>query len=111
MGKLAHCLPVVASLRLPGSTKQILEALESLQVAVNGVARSVVDCKRDDHTRVRSLLNSAGFLSVNQIVMKSIAITAWSAFMSSDGKASTRNPVGRLLFDSNCFDMATRPTR
>jgi hypothetical protein len=38
MGKLAHCLPAVASPRLPGSTKQIPEALENLQVAVNNVA-------------------------------------------------------------------------
>jgi hypothetical protein len=111
MGKLAHCLPVFALPRLPGWTKQILEALESLQVAVNNVARSVVGCKRDDHTTVRSLLDSAGYLSVNQLVVKSTAMAAWSAFMSSDGKDGTRNSVVCILFDSDCVDTAARPTR
>jgi hypothetical protein len=38
-------------------------------------------------------------------------MAAWSAFISSDGKAGTRNPVGRLLFYSDLVDTATRPTR
>jgi hypothetical protein len=83
MGKVAHCLPVIAAPRLPGSTKQILEMLESLQVAVNNVARPVVGCKRDDHVTVRALLDSAGYLTINQLVVKSTAMAAWSAFKSS----------------------------
>jgi hypothetical protein len=35
MGSLAHCLPVVARPRLPGSTGTIPEALASVKVAVN----------------------------------------------------------------------------
>jgi hypothetical protein len=41
LGKVAHCLPVVARPRLPGSTAVIPEALAQVQVAVNNVARSV----------------------------------------------------------------------
>jgi hypothetical protein len=38
MGKLAHCLPVVAQPRLPGSTGAIPEALAPVQVAMNDLA-------------------------------------------------------------------------
>jgi hypothetical protein len=47
MGKLAHCLPVVAPPRLPGSKGTIPETLELVQVAINDVARSVVDHRRE----------------------------------------------------------------
>jgi hypothetical protein len=110
MGKVAHCLPVIAAPRLPDSTKSIPEMLKSLQVAVNDVARSVICCKRDNHVTIKTLLDSARYLSVNQLVGKSTAMAAWSAFVSSDGKDITRNPVGRLLFDSNRVDKAARPT-
>jgi hypothetical protein len=33
-------------------------------------------------------------------VVKSEAMAAWSAYVSNDGEAGTRNPVGRLMFDS-----------
>jgi hypothetical protein len=79
MGKLAHCLPIVAQPRLPGLAKPILEALESLQVAVNNVARSVVGCRREDHIRVKDLLDSTKYLSLNQLMVKSTAMAAWSA--------------------------------
>jgi hypothetical protein len=38
-------------------------------------------------------------------------MAAWSAFMSSNGKAGTRNLVSHLLFDSHRVDMAAWPTR
>jgi hypothetical protein len=53
MGKLAHCLPVLAQLRLPGSTGTIPEALALVQVAVN---RSVVGHRREDHITIVDLL-------------------------------------------------------
>jgi hypothetical protein len=46
MGKVAHCLPVVARLRLPRSTAAIPESLAQVLVAVNNMARSVVGCRR-----------------------------------------------------------------
>jgi tRNA A37 threonylcarbamoyladenosine synthetase subunit TsaC/SUA5/YrdC len=56
MGKVAHCLPVVARQRLPGSTAVILEALAQVQVAVNDETRSVVGCRREDHVTIVDLL-------------------------------------------------------
>jgi hypothetical protein len=111
MGQVAHSLPVIAAPRLLGSNKLIPEMLESLQVALNDVTRSVNRCKREDHVAVKTLLDSARYLSVNQLVVKSTSMVAWSAFVSSDGKDGTRNPGGRLLFDSNHIDTAARPTR
>jgi hypothetical protein len=65
MGKLAHCFPVVARLRLPESTGPIPETLASVQVAINDVARSVVGHRREDHIPIVDLLEAAKFLSLN----------------------------------------------
>jgi hypothetical protein len=48
-------------------------------------------------------------LSLNQLVVKSTAMAAWSAYVSNNGEAGTRNPVGRLMFNSH--HVASRPTR
>jgi hypothetical protein len=67
------CLPVVARPRLPGSTGPIPEALASVQVSINDVARSVVGHKREDHVPIVDLLEAAKFLSLNQQVVRSTA--------------------------------------
>jgi hypothetical protein len=59
MGKVAHCLPVVARPRLPGSTTVIPETLEQVQVAVNDVARSVVAAGGRTHDTIVDLLEAA----------------------------------------------------
>jgi hypothetical protein len=99
MGKLAHCLSVVAHPRLPGLAKPISEALDSIQVAINDVARSVVGYRREDHIPIKDLL-----------VVRSMTLAAWSAYVSNDGEAGNRNPVIRLMFDSNIV-ASSRPTR
>jgi hypothetical protein len=109
MGKLAHCLPTVAQPRLPGSAKPVPEALESIQIAINNVTRSVVGCRREDRITVKDLLDSAKYLSLIQLVVKSLAMAAWSWYESNDGEAGTRNPVGRLMVNSNL--VASWPTR
>jgi hypothetical protein len=76
MGKLAHCCPVVARPRLPGSTGLIPEALASVQVAINDVARSVVGHRREDHIPILDLLEAAKFLSLNQQVVRATAMAA-----------------------------------
>jgi hypothetical protein len=69
MGKLAHCLPVVARPRLPRLTGPIPEALASVQVAINDVARSVVGHRREDHIPIKDLLEAAKFMLLNQLVV------------------------------------------
>jgi hypothetical protein len=110
MGKLAHCLPVLAQPRLPGLVKAIPEALESIHVAINDVARSVVGHRREDHILIKDLLESAKYRSLNQLVVRYTAMAAWSAYVSDEGEAGTRNPVGRLMYDSNLVALL-RPTR
>jgi hypothetical protein len=105
MEKLAHYLPVVAQLRLPGSAKPILEALESIEVAINDVARSVIVYRREDHIPIKDLLESAKYMSLNQLLVRSTSMAAWSAYVSEDGEAGTTNLVGRLMFD---FDLVVK---
>jgi hypothetical protein len=98
MGKLAHCLPVVAQPRLPESAKRIPEALAAIQNAINNMARSVGGYKREDHIPIEDLLESANkFMSLNQLVVRATAMAAWNAHVSDDGVAGTRNPVGNLM--------------
>jgi hypothetical protein len=98
MGKVAHCLPVVARPRLPGSTAAIPESLAQVQVAVNNAARSVVGCRREDHITIVDLLEASKYLLLNQQAVKATAMSAWTAFHSCDGNNGTRNPVGDAMF-------------
>jgi hypothetical protein len=100
MGKLAHCLPVVAQPRLPGSAKPIPEVLSAIQVAINNVAKSVGGYKREDHIPNEDLLDSVKFMLLNQLVVRATSMAAWNAHVSDDGVAGTRNLVGNLMFDS-----------
>jgi hypothetical protein len=111
MGKLAHCLPVVARPRLPGSTGTIPEGLPPVQVAVNDVARSVVGHRREDHITIVDLLEAAKYLSLNQQMVRATAMSAWSAYSSSDGIGGTRNPVGSWMFGNVDLPPTARPTR
>jgi hypothetical protein len=111
MGKVAHCLPVVARPRLPGLTAAIPELLAQVQVAVNNVARSVVGCRREDHVTIGDLLEAAKYLSLNQQVVRATAMSAWSAFTSSDGSNGTRNPVSTKMFGSVNLPAPAKPSR
>jgi hypothetical protein len=109
MGKMAHCLPVVVRPRLPGSKAATPEALSQVQVAVNDVARSVVGCRREDHVAIVDLLDAAKYLSLNQQAVKATAMSAWSAYHSSNGTNGIRNPVGEAMFRGlNCPRRACR---
>jgi hypothetical protein len=110
MGKLAHCLPVVARPRLPGFTGPIPEVLASVQVAINNLARSVVGHRREDHIPIEDLLEAAKFMSLIQLVFQATAMAAWNAHVSNDGVDGSRNPVGDLMF-GNTNAPTVRPTR
>jgi hypothetical protein len=73
------------------------------------VAWSVVGSRREDHITVKDLLELAKYLSLNQLMVKSMAMAALSAYVSNDGEDGTGNLVGHLMFDSNL--VASRPTR
>jgi hypothetical protein len=111
MGKLAHCLPVVARPRLPGSAGTIPETLASMQVAVNNVARSVVDHRREDHIPIVELLEAAKFLSLNQQVVWAAAMAVWNVCLSNNDTNGTGSPVGSCMFGNITQLATTRLTR
>jgi 23S rRNA U2552 (ribose-2'-O)-methylase RlmE/FtsJ len=111
MGKPAHCLPVVARPRLPGSTGTIPEALASVQVAVNDMARSVVGHRREDHISIADLLEAAKYLSLNQQVVRATAMSAWSVYASNNGNGGMRNPVRSWMFGNVNQPATARPMR
>jgi hypothetical protein len=74
------------------------------------VARSIGGYKSEDHIPIEDLLESAKFMSLNQIVVRATAMAAWNAHESNNGVAGPRNPVGNLMFDSGNA-LAVRPTR
>jgi hypothetical protein len=81
--------------------KPISEALSAIQVVINDVAKSVGGYKREDHIPIEDLLDSAKFMSLNQIEVQAMAMDAWNAHVSKHGVAGTRNPVDNLMFDSS----------
>jgi hypothetical protein len=81
-------------------------------VAINDVAKSVTGGRRDDHISVKTLLESAKYLSANQLAVKATRMAAWNAFMGSNGIYGSRNLVVRAMFDNDNIAAATggRPT-
>jgi uncharacterized membrane protein (UPF0136 family) len=110
MGKLAHCLLDMAQPRLSGSAKPIPEALASIQVAINNVARSISGYRREDHIPIEDLLELANLMSLNQLVVWATAMIAWNAHESDNGVAGSKNSVGNLSFNSGNA-LTARPTR
>jgi hypothetical protein len=110
LGKLAHCLPLVAQPRLPGSRRPIPELLAGIQVAINNVARSIGGYRREDHIPFKDLLEAAKLMSLNQLVVWAMAMAAWNTHVSNDSVAGTSNPVGNLMFGSGNAP-TVRPTR
>jgi hypothetical protein len=85
MGKLAPTLPIVAVPRLQGSVAAATDSFTQVQAAMNDDARSVVGVRRDDPLRVETLLESARYISANQLAVKATGMAAWMAFKGDDG--------------------------
>jgi hypothetical protein len=89
----------------------IPEALASVQVSFNNVAPSVFGHRREDHITIVDLLEAAKYLSLNQQLVQATAISAWSAYSSSNGIGGTRNLVGSWMFGNVNLPPRARPTR
>jgi hypothetical protein len=112
IGKLGHALPAVVAARLKDG--QANGHYRSTQVAMNDVCRTLMGTCRKDHRPVRDLLKAAKFKSVNEMAVEATAMEAWKAFVSVDGGAGERNPVGVLVFGPRLGvleDVPIRPTR
>jgi hypothetical protein len=74
--------------------------MQSVQVGMNNVAQTTSGHRRRDHVRTEELLRRAGFPSLKGLVTMAVAMEAWKAFYSSNGGNGSRNPIGKLIFNS-----------
>jgi hypothetical protein len=113
VGKLGHALPAVVSARLEGSDQGSSSHYKAAQVAMNDVCRTLTGTRRKVHKPVKDLLEAARFKSINAMAVEATAMEAWKAFVSSDGGAGERNPVGVLIFGKRLGvpKNVVRPTR
>jgi hypothetical protein len=110
VGKLGHALPAVVAARLQEPCSSGL--YRSAQVSMNDVCRTLTGTRRRDHKPVRELLADARFKSINEMAVEATAMEAWKAYVSEDGGAGERNPVGQLMFGPRCnVAKDARPTR
>jgi hypothetical protein len=100
-----HALAAVAAPRLPaangGEEVNPTTACRSIQVEFNNVARSITGGKLRNRVSTPTLLDLAKIPSVNAMVVKAVALKAWSCNHSTDGRDGTRNHVGAIVFDEN----------
>lgn len=82
--------------------------MAQLQVAVNDLARATIGTKRSDRLNVEELLSEAGFVSVNRLVIYSIAMECWRALSQCDVPHGPLNPLGLLLACPNSIPSRTR---
>eukprot|EP00095_Tigriopus_kingsejongensis_P004280 maker-scaffold555_size137745-snap-gene-0.25 protein:Tk04280 transcript:maker-scaffold555_size137745-snap-gene-0.25-mRNA-1 annotation:"e3 ubiquitin-protein ligase mdm2 isoform x1" len=98
VGKLGYAIAAVVPPRLTEEEGNPSKAYQSVQVAINDVARTITGKTRKDHIRTQDLLRQAGLPSINELAVRSIALEAWKAFGSTDGSNGSRNPIGNIVF-------------
>ena len=111
IGKVSYAIAAVIPPRLGSYDAQPSAALKSIQVSINDVARSITGKTRTDHVRVPDLLHNAGLPSLNEIVVRAVAMETWKANHSSDGGNGGRNPIGKIIFSSSPIVENERLTR
>ncbi len=82
--------------------------MAQLQVAVNDLARATIGTKRSDRLKVGELLSEAGLISVNRLVIYSIAMECWRALSQRDVPHGPLNPLGLLMTCSNSISAPAR---
>jgi hypothetical protein len=102
-GKFSHALAAVAVPRLAAAygvdNAPVCAAYRKAQIGFNDVARTLTGKRRIDHITIPDLLEKAKIPSINSMVVKAVAMEAWSAYNSCDGVNGARNPLGSLIFD------------
>eukprot|EP00095_Tigriopus_kingsejongensis_P001661 maker-scaffold670_size114954-snap-gene-0.19 protein:Tk01661 transcript:maker-scaffold670_size114954-snap-gene-0.19-mRNA-1 annotation:"dual specificity mitogen-activated protein kinase kinase 5-like" len=95
IGKVGYAIAAVVPPRLTVNEAQS-KANQTIQVAMNDVARTIAGKKRKNHLRIPDLLHMAGLPSINELSVRAVAVEAWKGFHSSDGNGGKRNPIGRI---------------
>ena len=108
-GKIGYgCLVLRPRLRSSDPTSS---TMAQLQVCVNNVARATIGYKKSDRLRVEELLSEASFVSVNRLVIYSIAMECWRALSLRDVPDGPLNPLGKLLSPTINVNDLSSPTR
>jgi hypothetical protein len=112
VGKLSHALPAVVAPRLQGEDGKGSTPYRAVQVSMNNVCGTLTGTRAKDSRRVADVLKDARFKSVSEMVVQGTATEAWKDYVSKDGGAGERNPVGQLNFGPR-FGVPenVRPTR
>ena len=110
-GKVSYAAASTISPRLPGEASSSSGTYQDIQVALNDVARTLTGHKRTDKVPIRTLLCSAGLPSLNEVVIRALATETWKAHHSNDGPDSTRNPLGKAIFESQELSATSMATR
>ena len=101
MSRIRYCLPVfgIESLRA-NENEPTSSIIGELQKAQNRVLRIITGRKRSDHVKIADMLETTGFLSINQMLAYSCLMEMWKA-------RSFNVPVLGDLFDRKRQDSRT----
>ena len=107
---IGHCHHIRLS-----NTDPIPERTKKLQVILNDSARMILGVRRSDHVEVGTLLKDSGIPSVNSLVAREAAMTAWHALATPhaqvtpqpDGMPLRQSPLAHI-FDDLRMDERTR---
>ncbi len=71
--------------------------MAQLQVAINNLARATLGKRKSERLKLEDLLSEAGFMSLNRLVVYSIAMECWRAVSLRDVPNGPLNPLGSIL--------------
>lgn len=75
----------------------VCQLLQSLQVVVNDIARSLLGVARADQVPVEQLLAETNLPALNRVVVRSILCETWKCLRSCDSPDGGLNPLGMIL--------------
>jgi hypothetical protein len=109
-GKLCHALAAYATPRLPAlaPAETPTTIYQQIQVAYNPVARLITGIRIRDRVKIPELLERAGILSINGMVINAIATETWNCRHCSDGGNGAKNLLGDVIFDTGEADKTYR---
>ncbi len=75
----------------------LCSAVNTLQIAINDIARSVTGTTRKDKLQVTELLQRSALPSLNKLTVRNVALETWKAIRVRDGPDGQPNPLGCLI--------------
>ena len=106
-GRIGYaCLVLPPRFRTTDPTNGLMS---QLQIGMNDVARAMIGSLRSDRLKVEDLLQEAGFISVNRMIIYAIAMECWRALNLRDVPDGPLNPLGAILTRPKIVNEDTTP--